>query len=121
MDKRKSNIIGDLFFLRNLAHLRHLYTSSYAEHVALEEFYVSLLPLTDQLAEIMQKHNVGNIVIYSAYTDMIEDDNRLQIYFNAFKEKFEEVNFNLTRAENNIIDDILSLIDQTLYKLNNLV
>jgi len=117
MEKHK--IIGELFLLRDLAHLRHLQTTSYAEHIALEEFYTALLPLIDQLAEVMQQRHTLSFSIPNSSTGLISTDGRINIFFDAFKGFVKDHEY--TRAENNILDDIFTLIDQTKYKLNNLV
>lgn len=44
-------LILTLFHARTAAHVLHLTTKSYAVHVALNEFYEKLIPLTDSLAE----------------------------------------------------------------------
>ncbi len=46
-----SSTIAALFVIRDKAHLLHLKTKSFAQHVALGEFYDKLLALTDDLAE----------------------------------------------------------------------
>ena len=46
--------IGILFLSRTMAHMSHLQTSSYAAHVALNEFYDGVLDLADDLAEASQ-------------------------------------------------------------------
>lgn len=117
----KESLIGELFFLRDIAHLRHLCTSSYAEHVALQEFYESIVGLADDYVEIIQRKNTVDINVPTSYTSMVEGDGRLLIYFEAFKNQVKTVEHTFTRSENNIMDDIVSLIDKTTYKLNNLV
>ena len=43
-----------MLWARDCAHKLHLSTPSYAQHIALEEFYNDLLELFDQLAEVVQ-------------------------------------------------------------------
>lgn len=119
--KAKEDIIGDLMFIGNIAQLRHWCTNVYAEHIALEEFYVSLLPLVDQLAESIIKNRSKQFKCEVSSTGMVEQDGRVNVYLNAFENKWKDNEFLFTRSENNVIDDIFSLIDSTLYKLNNLV
>ena len=38
--------------LRTAAHQLHLTSTSYAQHVALDEFYTGLVPLVDSFAEV---------------------------------------------------------------------
>ena len=49
---KHSEFINKLFHSRNVAHIVHLETTSYAKHKALNEYYDSLLDLTDELSEV---------------------------------------------------------------------
>lgn len=44
--------IARCFALRTAAHYAHLSSKSFAEHIALDEFYSGLLDLTDKYAEV---------------------------------------------------------------------
>lgn len=46
--------IGILFLSRTMAHMSHLQTSSYATHMALDEFYTGIIELVDDFAEAAQ-------------------------------------------------------------------
>ena len=46
--------IGVIFAGRTVTHIQHLKTKSYAEHVALNEFYDGIIDLADGLAEATQ-------------------------------------------------------------------
>lgn len=112
-------IIGLLFLDRNLAHLEHLKTQSYAQHMALNSFYDEVVDLADKLAEayqgaegIMQDiplmSNVPNepidITLYS-HMQMIEAMRKSACKISAIQ---------------NIIDEVVSLYLSTIYKLRNL-
>lgn len=62
-DKSMDKFIGELFYYRNLIHLLHLKTDSYAKHIALNELYDALLPQIDILAESAQTEKQLNITI----------------------------------------------------------
>ena len=49
--------IAVLFLARDMAHKAHLTTDSYAQHMALGEFYGALPDLADSLAETWQGMN----------------------------------------------------------------
>ena len=111
-----SEFIGKLFACRDIAHLAHLKTQSYAQHVALGSYYDDLLDLIDTLTESIQGlRGIINITIptttaeepisYLDKTYKYIDQNR-----DIFKESFLQ----------NIIDEIQHLNAQTLYKLKNL-
>lgn len=51
--------VGMLFLARDVAHSVHLNTRSYAKHVALNDFYESIIPAADAFAEAYQgKHGL---------------------------------------------------------------
>lgn len=112
-------IIGLLFLDRNLTHLEHLKTKSYAAHMALNTFYDEVIDLADKLAEayqgaegIMQDiplmSNVPNepidMTLYS-HMQMIEAMRKSACKITAIQ---------------NIIDEVVSLYLSTIYKLRNL-
>lgn len=112
-------IIGLLFLDRNLTHLEHLKTKSFAQHMALNTFYDEVIDLADKLAEayqgaegIMQDiplmSNVPNepidMTLYS-HMQMIEAMRKSACKITAIQ---------------NIIDEVISLYLSTIYKLRNL-
>lgn len=106
-------LIGQLFASRNFAHLAHLNTTSYAEHKALNSYYDSILDLTDTLAETyigIYGRGVINIP-GTTLTDIRSHLKELRIEVAEHREYVKETNIQ------NIIDEILSLIDETNYLL----
>lgn len=107
---------GYLFMCRDTAHLAHLKTTSYAQHVALGDYYDGLLDLIDSLVECYQGLNgIQNIIVPTAkHEDPISHIKASYKYIDQnrsiFKESFLQ----------NIIDEIQQLNAQTLYKLTNL-
>ena len=51
LTSKHSEFLGKLLHSRNVAHLVHLNTNSYAKHKALNKYYESILDLFDDLAE----------------------------------------------------------------------
>jgi hypothetical protein len=99
-------------------HIHHLQTSSYSQHVALGEFYDSIVELTDGLIEAYQ--GTKGIVSYpNVYTPPLSDGlselKALNAYIIAYRLAIG-VESNLQ----NEVDTILSLIQSTMYKLNQL-
>jgi hypothetical protein len=117
----KEEFFGRLFEIRDQIHLKHLRvsgTGAYAQHVALGNFYESLLDLTDELIESYQgKYGIVSIKMSSPKDEdpilIIENLAKLldagQIY-NMFKETWIQ----------NQLDEISKLCYKTLYKLKNL-
>jgi predicted patatin/cPLA2 family phospholipase len=112
-------IIALLFLDRTLAHLEHLRTKSYSQHVALKTFYDEVIDLADKLAEAYQGYDevMQNIPVldYSG-KNKIEDilgKHVLEI------EKLRKTCCDLSAIQN-IIDEIVGLYLSTIYKLRNL-
>lgn len=107
---------GKLFESRDIAHLVHLSTTSYATHMALKDYYDNILDSIDGLIEQYQGiHGIVPITIpESVSEDPIKYFRELYSYINRDRKIFPEGNLQ------NIIDEILSLIASLLYKLNNL-
>lgn len=116
---KKSNsdcgiLVGELFKSRDVAHLTHFQTTSFAEHKALNEYYDSLLDLVDSFVE-------ESFGIYGRYKIVIpssaEDSNfckhleQLRQSIVEHREYIHETNLQ------NLLDEILSLIDKTCYLL----
>lgn len=103
------------FALRTAAHMAHLGTSSYAEHMALDTFYNEIVPLVDKYAEVYmglegQIHKFPNVPvsqgpILDQLTDFLDD---------IVVEAEEDQN---SQALTNILAEIEELTAQTIYKL----
>lgn len=113
-------MIAVLFLARDLAHREHLRTRSYAQHMALGEFYPSIVELADKLAEAYQgkKGIIEEIpLLENEFTGGIDD---------MLEQQHEWIEKNRTKAVGddscllNIIDEILGQYLSTLYKLRNL-
>jgi hypothetical protein len=104
--------------LRTAAHLAHLSSESYSQHVALGDFYGALIGLVDQYAEVYMGTGgritsfppitppSGNLISsLTSYLDLIAD---------------EQAEDGKNRALGNILDEIQALTAQTLYKLRTL-
>lgn len=108
-----------LFHARQQTHFWHLDTKSYAEHKNLQEFYTELLELTDQLLEEFmgkgKRIDFGGVrMTFHAYNQekMIEYMKKLARYVVRRKKNLLASESNL----DNIFDEILGLINRTLYK-----
>jgi len=109
-------LIGILFQSRDITHLTHLRTSSFAEHKALNKFYDNILDLIDDLTEtyfgvINDKPEIE--IPSSSSTDAIPYLNELRTIVLDNRGAFDMNNSYLQ----NIIDEILALISRTLYML----
>lgn len=112
------SLIKKLFESRQVAHNIHLQTKSYSQHKALNGFYDDILDLTDKLIETYQ----GQYGIVTGYenievTPVSDVENYLEDCAKIFvlaREGFKDSHLQ------NIMDEIIGLTYQTLYKLKNL-
>ena len=111
-------LIMQLFHARTAAHVFHLKTRSYAEHMALNAFYDEIVPLADDLAEAYQggyeliKDFPPKYTPYAKPMDMLEEL-RESVDECAGSGEWDEADTHL----NNISDEIRQLIASTQYKL----
>jgi len=122
MDMDFAKFISYLFHSRTQAHVYHLQTPSFAAHKALNEYYDGIVDLTDRLVESYQgKH--GIIKGYSNFGLMeYESCEEIQNYFKALVSTIESGREELPQDSyiQNQIDEVVALINSTLYKLTYL-
>ena len=103
---------------RDLAHLAHWKTKSYAEHVALQKFYDGVLDLIDGFVEQYQGYYGGRMDIQRADTgksenirEMLEDRTEwIEMYRYQICDEDE-------KSLQNTIDEIVRLYQGTQYLL----
>lgn len=113
--------IGLLMRSRTQAHIFHLDTSSFAMHKALEQYYTGIVPLVDKYAETyMGKY--GKINKLNGVNNSINRNKGSNIlgYFMTLRTKIQAMDLPKDSALKNIEDEIMSLIDSTVYMLRNL-
>lgn len=112
--------LGYLFSVRDQAHLAHLRVSgigAFSAHMALGDFYSGLTDLVDELTEVYQgMYGIVPITIPgSTYVDGLTLLKGCREYVDQNRMKFcDESHIQ------NIIDEVVALIDRTIYKLENL-
>lgn len=112
-------MIGRLFFARNVAHKEHLLTTLYSRHKALNDYYDGVIDLTDSFAE----KYMGK---YGRPTDIAltwaEDAEDVQEFLQELVEWIEANRFMVAPRNDtylqNIIDEIVGLHYETLYLLS---
>ena len=115
--------IGTLMQSRNQTHIYHLQTTSYAKHIALQEYYEGIIDLIDGVVEgyqskyeILKGYSmVGTIKDLESDDDIVEYIEKLARYCELKREKLPQDGF-LT----NVYDDIDTLLRSTLYKVKTL-
>lgn len=107
-----SKFIGTLFQSRDMMHIAHLQTTSYAEHKALGSYYEGILDLTDNFTEgyFGRNKRVEIIIPESKIADSITHLKEMQKIVDMEREMYSS-------ELQNIMDEMLSLINHTLYLL----
>lgn len=105
------------FEARTKSHLAHLQTKSYAQHIAFNIFYDEIVGLIDSFAEVFQ----GRYTIIETYPTITSSSKGLDS-IKSLRRWIDENRFEITKESElqNIIDEILSLCNSTIYKLDNL-
>lgn len=112
-----AKIVAILFASREAAHREHLNTSSYAQHVALGDFYTKVIDLADSFAETWMGLNgkIGEIPYEKPASGSIDDV--LEHYVSSIEQLRGSFNKVAETCLLNILDEISALYTQTLYKL----
>jgi len=107
------SFLGELFMYRNLIHLAHLNTQSFAAHMALNDLYEGLLEHIDTLVETAQTETILNISIPSCNSSEanVSCANTLLDCVRAKRHVFPY------SFQQNICDEIEELASKTIYKL----
>lgn len=110
-----------LFHSRDFAHKAHLATSSYSKHMALDEFYKELTKKIDKLIEVYQgRHGVQTIAHWVGAEEDIRNPTNVLEYHLKVLEGTRDAAIGNDRAIQNLMDDIVCVYLQTLYKLKTL-
>lgn len=98
----------------------HLKTKSYSIHTALNEFYYQALGIVDK---IIEQYQGINGVIEDPYVNVIAGEAKTEVeYIQELKDFINANKYILGDYTeiNSTIDDLLGIIDSTLYKIINL-
>lgn len=107
-----SKFLGILFQSRDIMHLAHLDTKSYAEHKALNAYYDGILDLTDSFTEKLfgRSGRVDIVIPESKKQDAVSHLKGMQATIEAERD-------NYASDLQNIMDEMLGLVNETLYLL----
>lgn len=113
-------LVARVFDDRNAAHLAHWRTGSYAQHMALGDFYDGVIEILDKTVEVFQG-KFGLIADLPTIPQLFKSTiaQRLAVTEEWIALNAESVANGLESAEN-IIAELQGLYNSTLYKLNNL-
>jgi hypothetical protein len=111
-----ADFLSGLLHSVTVTHIYHLQTKSYAQHIALGNFYDEVSDLTDSLIEAIQ----GKFGIVYGYTldagNMSTTALEYMIGLSHFVENGRD-DMPQDSEIQNIVDEIAALIDSTIYKL----
>ena len=104
--------IGTLFQSRDMMHIAHLQTTSFAEHKALNKYYDEILELTDSFTEkyFGENKRVEIVIPESKNMDSVSHMKEMKSILNAERP-------NYSSELQNIMDEMLGLVDEILYLL----
>ena len=111
--------IAKSFAVRTAAHFAHLSSQSYAEHVALDEFYSGLLDLVDKYAEVYM--GLMKRIAKFPNAPVPAADEPIQLlkdYLDLVRDEMSEDHE--SQALVNILAEIEELTARSVYKLENL-
>jgi hypothetical protein len=118
MEKIVAEFAGRILHAVTMGHMLHLQTRSFAEHMALNDFYNGIGDLADSFIESYQ----GKFWLIEDYPAGFEPPSKGAVEeLRAFSDFVESTrhskDFPQDSELQNIIDEIQSLINSTLYKL----
>lgn len=114
-------LIALLFLSREYAHRAHLRTTSYAQHMALGDFYESIVGIADSLTEAYQgRHGIIDDIPMLEETDTGEPADVLARHLDSVEKLRYSAIQKTDTALQNIVDEAVAEYLSTLYKLRNL-
>lgn len=104
--------IGTLFQSRDMMHIQHLQTTSFAEHKALNAYYDGILELADNFAEVYfgRFKRVEIVVPEAKVASAVDHMKEMQAILDTERNNYPS-------ELQNIMDEMLSLVNKTLYLL----
>lgn len=120
MNDKCSELVTRCFQARTEAHISHFGTKSYAAHKALDDFYSGIVDLSDGYAEAVQGRY--GLLKFPAIRPKVGDHTKPVSIPTELRSWIDENRKACGDASElqNIIDEILTLCDSTIYKLTYL-
>ena len=112
-------LVSRTFAARDVAHREHLRTRSYAEHVALGDFYTTVIEQIDSIVEAYQG-KFGMIGDYQVETSPIVNITTWLMAEMDWIEVNRDALANGATSIQNLIDGLLETYQRTIYKLTYL-
>ena len=112
------DMVCNILHSRNQAHVFHLQTKSYAEHIALNAYYDAVVPLFDGIVESYQG-KYGIIKNFKSFkVEQYKNDKKTISYFESLLDIIDNNRESVDDSYiQNQIDTVQELINSTIYKL----
>ncbi len=116
-----NELICRTFLSRDMSHLAHWKTESYAEHKALADFYDGLVDKVDSIVELYQ--GLFGKIEHEEDEDLEEELEKITDILNHLKDDVKFLTTNRSKIANNVpaienlIDDLVGFYGSTIYKL----
>ena len=113
--------LGVLMVARNVVHIKHLQSQSFSEHKALDDLYSALPDHIDAIAENYQGRTGTIIEDYNLNSPDVAKKSALE-YVKSVRTYVDDNRKVLgTHSEiQNQVDELVTLLNSTIYKLTNL-
>ena len=109
-------VLGQMFQSRDMMHIAHFQTTSYAQHNTLQKYYEGILELADEITEVYFGCLGKRLNFKIPASDYMNPETHLK-QFKDYIKKHRNV-FGLDRTDvQNLIDELIALINKTLYLL----
>lgn len=112
-----SDLLWKIFFSRDIAHIKHIQTESFAQHKALNEYYDNILGIIDSILETFQgdtKTKLG----FSGVTITQETVDTFEQYLETLKNDIDTNKSSFSSDIENKLEEVKTEINSLLYKLN---
>ena len=115
MNEEVSEFVAALLHSSTVTHFMHWATNSYAQHIALGEYYDQIIELTDQFAEAY----MGKYEQLKKFPKDFHTSEEPEKYLVGIQSFVAEARKHLPQDTElqNIVDEIADLINTTIYKL----
>ena len=118
---KANEFVARLFMNRDVSHIVHLSTRSYAKHMALNDFYHEIIELADDFAETYQgRYGLLNKISLVSPTKVTNIADFLQSELDEIEKQRYAFLDKSDTALQNIVDEIVGLYLKTIYKLKYL-
>ncbi len=111
-------LVARVFQARNIAHREHLKTTSFSQHMALGEFYDSIIDAIDEVVEVYQGRY--GVITIPKIEDKVAGGIAEYIMNEAVWIENNRAKFATCNAVLNLIDGLAAIYLRTNYKLTRL-